>query len=472
MDNLNLILPEIFISLSIMFLLMLGVFKKNSAELVFNISLIVLFVTAVIVFNESLAVNEITLFNQSVIIDYLASFMKIVTLISAFLVLTISSTYLKTIKIFTIEYPILFLCSVLGMMIMMSSNDLIVFYMGLELQSLALYVLATFDRDQKKSSEAGLKYFVLSALSSGLLLYGCSLIYGFSGSTNFDIIANQLNSNVHTLTFAIVFILVGLAFKISAVPFHMWAPDVYEGSPTSVTLIFTVVPKIAALTIFIRFLYVPFFNLIDQWQMIIVFLSIASMLFGAIAAIGQTNIKRLIAYSSIGHMGYALAGLAIGSNQGIQSSIVYILIYIIMNLGMFSCLLMLKRNNQYYEDIKDLSGLSKHHPLLSLSLLVILFSLAGIPPLAGFFAKFYVFKSVIEQSMYFLAIVGLLTTVIAAFFYLRIIKIIYFDKEIEKYDTDHILWLKFSLTFSTILILLYFIFPSQLIEVVSRINII
>jgi NADH-quinone oxidoreductase subunit N len=344
--------------------------------------------------------------------------------------------------------------------------------MGLELQSLALYVLATFNRDQLKSSEAGLKYFVLSALSSGLLLYGCSLIYGFSGSTNFNIISNQLNSNEYVLTFGIVFILVGLAFKISAVPFHMWAPDVYEGSPTSVTLFFTMVPKIAALTIFIRFLYVPFLNLIDQWQMIIIFLSIASMLFGAIAAIGQTNIKRLIAYSSIGHIGYTLAGLATGSNEGIQSSIIYISIYVVMNLALFSCLLMLKRNNQYFEDIEDLSGLSKNHPLLSLSLLVILFSLAGIPPLAGFFAKFYIFKAVIEQSMYFLAIVGLLSTVVAAFYYLRIIKIIYFDKEKEKYDEDHSLWLKFSLTFSTILILLYFIFPSQLIEVVSRINII
>ena len=332
--------------------------------------------------------------------------------------------------------------------------------------------MATFNRDQIKSSEAGLKYFVLSALSSGLLLYGCSLIYGFSGSTNFNVISNQLNTNEYVLTFGIVFILVGLAFKISAVPFHMWAPDVYEGSPTSVTLFFTMVPKIAALTVFVRFLYVPFLNLIDQWQMIIVFLSIASMLFGAIAAIGQTNIKRLIAYSSIGHIGYTLAGLATGSNEGIQSSIIYISIYVIMNLALFSCLLMLKRNDQYYEQIDDLSGLSKNHPLLSFSFLIILFSLAGIPPLAGFFAKFYVFKAVIEQSMYFLAIVGLLSTVVAAFYYLRIIKIIYFDKEKEKYDQDHSLWLKFSLTFSTILILLYFIFPSQLIDVVSRINII
>ena len=472
MENLQLVFPEIFLSLSIMFLLLLGVFKKDSSKLIQNISLVILLITAVITFNETITIDEVKLFNGSIIIDYLSSFMKIITLLAAFLTLVISSNYLKTFKIFKIEYPILILSSVLGMMIMISSNDLIVFYMGLELQSLALYVLATFNRDQIKSSEAGLKYFVLSALSSGLLLYGCSLIYGFTGSTNFNIIATQLNSNEYAITFGIVFILVGLAFKISAVTFHMWAPDVYEGSPTSVTLFFTMVPKIAALTVFIRFLYVPFLNLIEQWQIILIFLSIASMLFGAIAAIGQTNLKRLIAYSSIGHIGYALAGLATGSNDGIQSSIIYITIYILMNLGLFSCLLMMKRNNEYYEDIEDLSGLSKNHPMLSLSLLVILFSLAGIPPLAGFFAKFYIFKSVIEQSMYFLAIVGLLSTVIAAFYYLRIIKIIYFDKEKEKYDTDHSLWLKFSLTASTLLILMYFIFPSQLIEVVSRINII
>jgi len=472
MENLHLMLPEIFISLSIMFLLILGVFKKNSFLLINNLSLIVLLITAVITFNENIDIEKLTLFNGSVIVDYLSSLMKIITLLATFIVLVISSSYLKVFNIQKIEYPILILSSVLGMMVMISSNDLIVFYMGLELQSLALYVLATFNRDNLKSSEAGLKYFVLSALSSGLLLYGCSLIYGFSGSTNFEVIAMQLNTDQYPLTFGIVFILVGLAFKISAVPFHMWAPDVYEGSPTTVTLFFTMVPKIAALTVFIRFLYVPFLNLIDQWQMIIIFLSIASMLFGAIAAIGQTNIKRLMAYSSIGHVGYILAGLATGSNEGIQSSIIYISIYIIMNLGLFSCLLMLKKNNEYYENISDLSGLSKTHPLLSISLLIILFSLAGIPPLAGFFAKFYIFKSVIEQSMYFLAIVGLLSTVIAAFYYLRIIKIIYFDPEKEKYDEDHSPWLKFSLTLSTILILLYFVYPSQLIEVVSRINII
>ena len=472
MVNFELIIPEIFISLSIMFLLILGVFKKDSSRLIQNMSLLVLLITAVITFNETLGINETTLFNGSIIIDYFSSLMKIVTLIAAFLVLIVSSNYLRSLKIFKIEYPVLILSSVLGMMIMISSNDLIIFYMGLELQSLALYVLATFNRDQIKSSEAGLKYFVLSALSSGLLLYGCSLIYGFTGSTNFNVIAGQLNSNEYAITFGIVFILVGLAFKISAVPFHMWAPDVYEGSPTSVTLFFTMVPKIAALTVFIRFLFVPFFNLIDQWQMILVFLSIASMVFGAVAAIGQKNLKRLIAYSSISHVGYALAGLATGSNEGIQNSVLYIIIYILMNLGLFSCLLMMKRNNVYYEKIEDLSGLSKNHPLLSLSLLIILFSLAGIPPLAGFFAKFYIFKSVLEQSMFFLAIVGLLSTVVAAFYYLRLIKIMYFDKEKEKFDTDHNLWLKFSLGASTLLILAYFIFPSHLIEVVSKINII
>ena len=472
MENLNLVLPEIFISLAIMFLLILGVFKKDSSKLIHNFSLIILLITGGIIFNETLTVENTLLFNGSVVIDYLASFMKFITIIAALMALIVSSNYLKTFKILKIEYPILVICAVLGMMVMISSNDLIVFYIGLELQSLSLYVLSSFNRDEVKSSEAGLKYFVLSALSSGLLLYGCSLIYGFSGSTNFEIIANNLDSDQYVLTFGIVFILVGLAFKISAVPFHMWAPDVYEGSPTSVTLFFTIVPKIAALTVFIRFLYVPFINLIDQWQMILIFLSIASMVFGAVAAIGQKNIKRLIAYSSISHIGYALAGLTTGTNEGIQSSVIYITIYFVMNLGLFSCLLMLKRNDQYYETLDDLSGLSKNHPLLSLSLLVILFSLAGIPPLAGFFAKFYVFMAVIEQSMYFLAIVGLLSTVIAAFYYLRIIKIIYFDQEKEKYDSDHSFWLRFSLTVSTILILIYFIFPSQIIDVVSRINII
>ena len=471
MTNLNLIFPEIFISLAIMFLLIVGVFKKNSSNLIYNLTIISLLIALALTFNYPIE-TELSLFNESYKIDYLSTFMKILTLVSGIFVMLTSSKYIQITKILKIEYPVLLLSSILGMMVMISSNDLIVFYMGLELQSLALYVLASFNRENLLSTEAGVKYFVLSALSSGLLLYGCSLIYGFSNSTNFVLIAENLNSNNYGLTFGIVFILVGLAFKISAVPFHMWAPDVYQGSPTSVTLFFAVLPKIAALTVFIRFLYIPFINMIDQWQMIVVFLSIASMLFGAIAAIGQKNLKRLIAYSSIGHVGYALAGLSVGSNEGIQSAISYISIYLVMNLAFFSCLFMIRKSENYFENIEDLAGLSKNHPILSISLMIVLFSLAGIPPLAGFFAKFYIFMAVIEQSMYFLAVIGLLSTVIAAYYYLRIIKIIYFDPEKEKYDSDHHLGLKVSLAISTIFILFYFIYPSGLTEIISKINII
>ncbi len=471
MENFQYILPEIFISASIMLFLLVGVFKKNSASLIYNLSNISLVILLALIINLS-SLDKIYLFNESYLIDNLSNYMKIILVGSGIFVMLTGSKYIQVINLNKIEYPILILSSILGMMIMISSNDLIVFYMGLELQSLALYVLASFNRDNLLSTESGLKYFVLSALSSGLLLYGCSLTYGFSESTNFDqILINSTEFNYGT-TFGIVFILVGLAFKISAVPFHMWAPDVYQGSPTSVTLFFAILPKIAALSVFIKFLYTPFANMNDQWQTIIVFISIASMIFGAVAAIGQKNLKRLIAYSSISHMGYALAGLATVSNQGIQSSITYISIYLVMNLAFFNCLFMLKRNDKYYENIEDLSGLSKKHPILSFSLLIVLFSLAGIPPLAGFFAKFYVFLAVIEQSMYFLAIVGLLATVVAAFYYLRIIKIIYFDPEKEEYETSHNLGLKITLAISTIFILAYFIYPSSITEIVSKINMI
>ncbi len=471
MINLDLIFPEIFLSLSIMFILMIGVFKKNSEKIVFNLSIVTLIVLLILVINI-FSIDSKFIFNESYKIDKLSSFMKSLIIVSAIFVMISSSTYLKSLNILKIEYPILILSSILGMMVMMSSNDLIVFYLGLELQSLALYVLASFNRDDILSSESGLKYFVLSALSSGLLLYGCSLVYGFSGSTNFTYIANSTISTEYGVIFGLVFIIVGLAFKISAVPFHMWAPDVYQGSPTSVTFFFAALPKAAALTVFISFLYIPFINLIDQWQTILVFISIASMLFGAIAAIGQSNLKRLIAYSSIGHMGYALAGLASGTNQGVQSSVVYMSIYLIMTLAFFSCLFMMRKKNVFYEKIEDLSGLSTNHPILALSLLIILFSLAGIPPLAGFFAKFYVFMAVIEKSMYFLAIVGLLSTVIAAFYYLRLIKIMYFDKPIESYEKDHNFGLKFTLAVSTCILVLYFIYPSLLTELISGINII
>jgi len=471
MEQLNLIIPELFLTTSIMILLMIGVFYKNSFNLIFKLSTIILLATFILLFNHSVDTSA-KLFNNSYTIDYLSLFMKALTLVACIFVMLSSFDYIKLIGINKIEYPILILSATLGMMIMISSYDLIVFYMGLELQSLSLYVLISFNRDSRRSTEAGLKYFVLSALSSGLLLYGCSLIYGFSNSTNFDLIAQNIDQFNTGSIFGIVFILVGLAFKVSAVPFHMWAPDVYEGSPTSVTAFFAIVPKVAALTVFIRFLYVPFINLVDQWQMIIIFISLASMILGAVAAIGQTNLKRLMAYSAIGHMGYALAGLATGSNEGIQSTVIYLSIYLIMNLGIFSCIFMMKRKDIFYEDIQDLSGLSKNHPIISICLLLLLFSLAGIPPLAGFFAKFYIFMAVIKVKMYTLAIIGLITTVISAFYYLRIIKTIYFDAPEEIFESNQNLGLKISLFLSTIIVLVYFIYPSLLIDMVSNINVI
>ena len=471
MIDLNLIAPEIFISLSIMTLLMIGVFLKNSQRLVFNLSILTLVILLAVNINIFQLPNN-SLFGDSYQIDKLSTFMKIIMIVSGIFVLISSSQYLKLEKIFKIEYPILVLSSILGMMVMISSNDLIVFYIGLELQSLALYILATFKRNNILSAESGLKYFVLSALSSGLLLYGCSLVYGFTGTTNFNTISIIPQDQIYGITFGVVFIIVGLAFKISAVPFHMWAPDVYQGSPTSVTMFFAILPKIAAITVIIRFLYVPFYSLIDQWQMIIIFLSIASMIFGSVAAIGQTKLKRLIAYSSIGHMGYALAALATGTNEGIQSSIIYMTIYLVMNLAFFSCLLMLKKNSIYFEKIEDLSGLSKNHPMLSLSFLIVLFSLAGIPPLAGFFGKFYVFMAVIDQKLYTLAVIGLLATVISAFYYLRLIKIIYFDKPVNEIDKNNNPGLRITLFLSTSFIVFFFVYPNGITEFVKFINLI
>ncbi len=452
-----------------MLFLMMGVFIKKSFNLVMLLTILSLIFAIVLVLNQP--DETIKIFNKSYIIDKLSIFMKVLTLLFCLFVLLLSKDYIKKSNIDKIEYPIIILASTLGMILMISSFDLIVFYLGLELQSLCLYILASFKREDERSTEAGLKYFVLSALASGLLLYGCSLIYGFTGSTNFEVISENLVESNTGAVFGIVFITVGLAFKISAVPFHMWTPDVYEGSPTSVTSFFALIPKIAAITVFIRFMYVPFINLINQWQTIIIFLSIASMILGAVAAIGQSNLKRLIAYSSIGHMGYALAGLATGTNEGIQSSIVYLTIYLVMNLGVFGCVFMMKRENVFYENIDDLSGLSKNHPMLAFSFLIILFSLAGIPPLAGFFAKFYIFMAVIEANMYTLAIIGLLTTVVSAFYYLRIIKIIYFDRPKKAFDENYDWGLKGLLILSSILILVYFIYPSILTDAVSSITI-
>ena len=464
-NNLNILLPEIFLTLSIFSILMIGVFIKNSFNLIFNLSSLIILVTIAIILNSSNNVEKI--FLESFTRDAFSNFFKILILISSVFVLNSSKNFILDKKLGKFEYPVIILLSILGMFFMVSSNDIILFYLGLELQSLSLYILASIDRDNLKSSESGIKYFVLSALSSGLLLYGCSLLYGFTGTTNFDLIANELGKENTGGVFAMVFILVGLAFKVSAVPFHMWTPDVYEGAPTSITSYFAVVPKVAGLAVLIKFMLIPFSKILMEWQTIIIFISIASMILGAVAAIGQKNIKRLLAYSSIGHIGYALAGVATGAISGYESAIVYITIYVVMNVGAFSCLYLLKKDNEYKENISDLSGISKKHPILAISFLVILFSLAGIPPLGGFFAKFYVFTSVVEQKMYVLAIIGLLTTVISAFYYLKIIKTIYFDDSIISFDATKNKFAQLSIFISCSILLTFFLYPSVLNNVVD-----
>ncbi len=464
-NNLNILLPEIFLTLSIFSILMIGVFVKNSFNLIFNLSSLIILLTIALILNGSNNVEKI--FLESFTRDAFSNFFKILILVASLFVLNSSKNFIIDKKLAKFEYPIIILLSILGMFFMVSSNDIILFYLGLELQSLSLYILASIDRDNLKSSESGIKYFVLSALSSGLLLYGCSLLYGFSGSTNFDLIAGELGKDNTGAVFAMVFILVGLAFKVSAVPFHMWTPDVYEGAPTSITSYFAVVPKVAGLAVLIKFMFIPFSKILMEWQTIIIFISIASMILGAVAAIGQKNIKRLLAYSSIGHIGYALAGVATGVISGYESTIVYISIYVVMNLGAFSCLYLLKKDGEYKENISDLSGISKKHPILALSFLVILFSLAGIPPLGGFFAKFYVFTAVVEQKMYALAIIGLLTTVISAFYYLKIIKTIYFDDSIISFDNTKNKFAQFSIFISCSILLTFFLYPSVLSNVVD-----
>jgi NADH-quinone oxidoreductase subunit N len=460
MDNLNLIYPELFIGISLMVLLIVGVFKKNSFNLISKFTALSLLVAIPMVYiNDNVSVK---LFSNNYIIDELSSFLKILILASSAFALFFTNQYIKDNKIDQFEYPILIMSAILGMFVMVSSNNLIGLYLGIELQSLSLYVLASLNRDSVKSTEAGVKYFVLGALSSGLLLYGCSLIYGFTGSTNYYIIAENFDSRNLGLLFGLVFILIGLAFKISAVPFHMWTPDVYEGAPTSVTAFFALAPKVAGFGAIIRILYVAFGNVFVEWQIILIFISVASMILGAVAAIGQTNIKRLMAYSSISHMGYGLAGLATGIDEGVSASILYIFLYVVMNIGSFVCILIMKRKNIYFENIRDLSGLSKNHPVIAFSFTVFLFSLAGIPPLAGFFAKFYIFMAVIKAELFALAVIGLVTSVISAFYYLKIIKIIYFDPEQEKFDSITSKGIKVSLTFSTLLILFYFLNPSIL----------
>ena len=429
-------LPEIFLAVATMALLMLGVFsKRNPTEMINTLALAVLAITAgLVVFMSDGETHRA--FMDSFIVDGFARFMKMLVLFGSAAAIIMSSSFMKTEKLDQFEYPILIMMATIGMMMMISANDLIALYMGLELQSLSLYVVAAFNRDSARSSEAGLKYFVLGALSSGMLLYGASLIYGFSGSVAFSEIARAAAGEEVGLglLFGLVFLISGMAFKISAVPFHMWTPDVYEGSPTPVTAFFAAAPKVAAMAVFVRVMHDAFGGAVAQWQQVIVFISIASMVLGAFAAIGQNNIKRLLAYSSIGHMGYALVGLAAGTQSGVRGVVIYMAIYMIMTLGAFACVIYMRQRGTAVERISDLSGLARNDSVMAFVFSMLMFSLAGIPPLAGFFGKYFVFLAAIDAKMYTLAVVGVLASVVSAFYYLRVVKIMYFDEPADEFD--------------------------------------
>jgi NADH-quinone oxidoreductase subunit N len=462
--HLSVALPELTLATGAMVLLLVGVStRKEQAELILWAAVLFLALAGFFVLRES---GTITLFGDSFIVDPFARALKLLTLTGSAVTLIMSIDYWRGEGRLKFEFPILVLLATTGMLMMISANDLIALYVGLELQSLALYVVAAFDRRSAKSSEAGIKYFVLGALSSGMLLYGASLIYGFTGSTLFtDIAAAVQPSGTNLgLIFGLVFLMTGFAFKISAVPFHMWTPDVYEGAPTPVTAFFAAAPKLAAMALTVRTLFAAFPSVTDEWQQIVTFLAIASMALGSFAAIGQRNIKRLMAYSSIGHMGYALVGLAAGTAEGVQGVIIYLAIYLAMTLGTFACILAMRRHGRMVEDIDQLAGLSNTSPMMAFLLAMLLFSLAGIPPLAGFFAKFYVFLAAINAGLYALAVIGVLLSVVGAYYYLRIVKIMYFDAPVERFEPMPGL-LAAVLGASGLFILFYFVYPAPLVNV-------
>lgn len=459
------ILPEIILLLGALSLLMIGVFQEEKgAKLVWGLSMLVMAASTFFLIKDW-GVN-VTLFNDSFMVNDFTRLMKILVLVGGIITLYMSISYLSESDMFKSEYMVLMLFALLGMMMMISANDLIAMYLGLEVQSLSLYVMAAFRRDNVRSSEAGLKYFVLGALSSGMLLYGCSMIYGFTGSIYFSEIAKTAMTdgvvNVG-MVIGLVFVLAGLAFKVSAVPFHMWTPDVYEGAPTPVTAFFATCPKIAAMSILISIIYTAFPDLKSQWNQIIIFISIASMILGAFGAIGQTNIKRLMAYSSIGNMGFALVGLAAGNREGIEGVLIYLMIYLVMTVGVFACILSMRRNDEMVENIDDLRGLSQTNLPAAFVLALLMFSLAGIPPLAGFFAKFYVFMAAVKADMFILAVTGVLASVVGAFYYLRIIKIMFFDEAKDGFN-EMPSQLKVVLSFSGLFVLLYIVYPNPLIN--------
>ncbi len=464
-------LPEIFIAVIAMALLVLGVFQKSdnasdcekSFRLISLLSVVTLVLAILLV--ATVGPKRMTTFNSMFVSDTFSMFFKVLVLLASALAIVISKDYMKHQGLSRFEFPLLILFATIGMMMMISANDLLSLYLGIEIQSLSLYVLAAFQREDARSTEAGLKYFVLGALASGMLLYGASLVYGFTGATNFDVIAALIHGSSDKisyvgLVFDIVFMMAGLFFKVSAAPFHMWAPDVYEGAPTPVTAFFAVGPKLAAIALFIRLMVGPFAEMVDQWQQVVVLVSMASMIIGAFAAINQTNIKRMMAYSSIGHIGYALIGLAVGDELGIRGILIYMSIYLFMNIGAFSCILCMRRGDNMVEKISDLAGFSKSHPMAAFAMAIFMFSMAGIPPLAGFFGKLYIFLAAIRAEMYTLAIIGVLTSVVSAFYYLRIIKVMYFDDLSESVDKPIGREITFVITTTSIIILFFFVYPS------------
>ena len=459
------VLPELVLAVGAMVLLMLGAYRgEGTTKLITGLAVVLLVVTGVL--ELMLPAGKLMTFGGSFIVDDFARFLKILAIIGSAVTLILSTEFLSDPSRRIFEYSILVLLSTLGMMVLISAADLIMLYLGLELMSLALYVVAASNRDNAKSTEAGLKYFVLGALSSGMLLYGASLIYGFTGTVEFAGIAAAVKTGSTGIVFGLVFLLAGLCFKVSAVPFHMWTPDVYEGAPTPVTAFFASAPKVAALAVFTRVTLTAFPGIVPQWQQILVFVAIASMMLGSFAAIGQKNIKRLMAYSSIGHMGFALVGLASGTVEGAQGVLIYIAIYVAMTLGTFAVILSMKRAGQPMEQISDFSGLSRTNPLLAFFFAMLLFSLAGIPPLAGFFAKWYVFVAAIKAGLFTLAVIGVLSSVVGAFYYLTIIKVMYFDEptgEIEPMRIE----LRTVLAVAGIFNIFFFVYPGPLVSVAT-----
>ncbi|HZR62334.1 MAG TPA: NADH-quinone oxidoreductase subunit NuoN [Xanthobacteraceae bacterium] len=459
------VLPEIVLGLGAMALLMLGVFRAGANVRIVDFAAIALLVIAGAIL-LALPGGRLVSFGGSFVVDDFARFLKILALLGSAAAIAMSLDYAMRERQVRFEYSVLIVLSTLGMLMLISAADLIALYLGLELMSLPLYVVAASHRDSLRSTEAGLKYFVLGALSSGMLLYGASLVYGFTGTVSFPAIAQAAGHGGVGLIFGLVFLFAGFCFKVSAVPFHMWTPDVYEGAPTPVTAFFAAAPKVAGIAMFVRTAVVAFPGITNQWQQILVFVAIASMALGAFAAIGQRNFKRLMAYSSIGHMGYALIGLAAGTPEGVQGVLLYIAIYITMTLGVFAVILAMRRSTGMVESIDQLAGLARTHPTMAFLLAMLLFSMAGVPPLAGFFAKFYVFLAAIKAGLYVLAVLGVLASVVGAYYYLAIIKIMYFDEAVEGFYAMPI-ELRIVLAVCGLFNILFFLYPGPLVGAAS-----